>query len=184
MIQPQIVSLGPILNDAIFKTLVESRPEISKAFYRPSASFSSATEAPARTFERYAPGDVVSVPLGKKFMGTLKDLVSGGKASPEAGIPVMPSAGMEDYFTFLGAAEKPQILVRTEPPAIPFSTGQSTEIEFSVDATGHVIDLEVVKSSSDTSVDFLWENHLRQWVFASESGRLRVKFLASSERTT
>ena len=83
MVPPKIVSLGPVLDDAIFKTLVESRPEISKAFYRPPANFSSATEVPAETVERYAPGEVVSVPFGKKFFTSLKDAVNGDKAVPE-----------------------------------------------------------------------------------------------------
>ena len=76
---PVMVSLGRVLDDAIFRTLVESRPEISKAFYRPSADFSAATEAPATPLERYIPGDVVSVPSGRKFMDSLKDRVGGEK---------------------------------------------------------------------------------------------------------
>ncbi len=95
---PKIVSLGPVLDDAIFKTLVESRPEISKAFYRQPADFSSATQAPLQTVERYTPGDVVSVPMGKKFLSTLKEVVGGGKVSPDSGIPVLEPAGVEDYF--------------------------------------------------------------------------------------
>ena len=86
--QPKIVSLGPVLDDAIFRTLVESRPEISKAFYRPPASFSAATEVPVETVERYAPGEVVSVPFGKKFFTTLKDALEEDKASPDTGLPV------------------------------------------------------------------------------------------------
>ncbi len=77
--QPQIVSLGPVLDDAIFKTLLESRPEISKAFYRQPGDFSTATDLPDPSSERYASGDVVSVSFGRKFFSTIKDLVGGSK---------------------------------------------------------------------------------------------------------
>ena len=83
MIQPQVVSLGPVLDDAIFKTLVDTRPEVSKAFYRPPADFSAATEAPAEAVGRYEPGDVVSVPSGNQFSSKLKELVGGDKAIPD-----------------------------------------------------------------------------------------------------
>ena len=79
VMQPTVVALGPVLDDAIFKTLVETRPEISKAFYRPPADFATATEVPPQTIERYIPGDVVSVPTGKKFYDSLKDRVGGTK---------------------------------------------------------------------------------------------------------
>ena len=92
---PNIVSLGPVLDDAIFKTLVETRPEISKAFYRQTADFSTSTEVPAETVERYASGDVVSVPRGKKFTETLKDAVSGEKAEPD-GLSQLLDAGKEE----------------------------------------------------------------------------------------
>ena len=38
----ELVSLGPVLDDAFIKTLVESRPEYSKAFYRELSEFESA----------------------------------------------------------------------------------------------------------------------------------------------
>lgn len=186
-VQPVIVSLGPVLNDAIFKTLVESRPEISKAFYRPPADFSSATEVPAQTVERYAPGDIVSVPLGKNFTGTLKDLVGGDKSSPDSGLPILWGAvGADDYFEFSAATEKSQILSRPPAPTGVFLAGRvPTEIEFSIDAQGRVVEPEVVISSNDASADLAWENHLRQWIFAQENAlnplkgqRLRVKFRA------
>ena len=96
--EPVIVSLGPVLSDAIFKTLVESRPEISKAFYRQPADFSSATQAPAQTLERYTPGEVVSVPQGgRKFTGLLKERLGGSKVSPDAGHPTLVEDAAPDY---------------------------------------------------------------------------------------
>lgn len=187
-VQPVIVSLGPVLSDAIFKTLVESRPEISKAFYRQPADFSSATEAPVQTTERYSPGDVVSVPQGKRFLGALKVLVSGSKASPEAGLPILTSDDAENYFEFSKATEPLQILSRPGAPRDLFSAPRSTEIEFSIDARGHVSDTEIVLSSGDAATDLAWEDHLQQWIFAEQSpspggqARLRVKFFASGKR--
>ena len=96
--QTSIVSLGPVLSDAIFKTLVENRPEISKAFYRQPADFSSATEAPIKTVERYEPGDVVSVPQGKQFMALMKDRVGGSKTSPDAGLPTLVDDGLGEFL--------------------------------------------------------------------------------------
>jgi hypothetical protein len=98
LVQPEIVSLGPVLDDSIFRTLVENRPEISRAFYRPPADFSTATQAPVQTIERYSSGDVVSVPQGKKFVGLMKDLVGGSKASPEAGLPTLVDEVPQDYI--------------------------------------------------------------------------------------
>ena len=187
---PVIVSLGPVLNDSIFKTLVESRPEISKAFYRQPADFSSATEAPMETVPRYDPGDVVSVPEGKKFMGALKDRVGGDKASPDAGLPTLVSDDTGDYFELSGAPETLQILSRPPVPSDLLLSAQPTEIEFSIDAHGRMSDSEVVVSGGDPASDLAWEDHLRQWIFAEESvigspasERLRVKFHASLKRT-
>lgn len=82
----RFVALGPVLDDTIFRTLVESRPQISKAFYRQLSDFEppepSASEIPA--IERYVQGNVVSVPFGKKFGATLKDFVDGDKPSPDS----------------------------------------------------------------------------------------------------
>jgi len=81
--RPYLVSLGPVIDDAIFKTLVESRPEISESFYRRPSDFSAAADLPVETIPRQATGDVVSVPFGKKFMESLKGIVGGIKASPD-----------------------------------------------------------------------------------------------------
>ena len=78
--QPRVVSLGPVLNDAIFRTLVETRPEISKAFYRPSKEFNEVTDVPVENAGRYAAGDVVSIPAEKKIPSVLEDEIRGTKA--------------------------------------------------------------------------------------------------------
>ncbi len=79
--RPELVSLGAVIDDAMFKTLVESKPEISQSFYRRPSDLAAAAELPVETAERHAPGDVVSVPFGKKFLATLKNLVAGAKPS-------------------------------------------------------------------------------------------------------
>ena len=81
--QTTTVALGPVLDDAIFKTLIDTRPEISKAFYRQPGDFVGATDIPPQSVERYAPGEVVSIPSGKKFSASLRERVSGTKAEME-----------------------------------------------------------------------------------------------------
>ncbi len=81
------VSLGAVLDDTIFRTLVESRPQVSEAFYRHMSDFRPAPAEPeVPTSPRHAPGDVVSVPFGKKYADALKEIVSGDKPSPDFGL--------------------------------------------------------------------------------------------------
>ena len=81
--RPYLVSLGPVMDDAIFKTIVESRPELSQSFYRRPSDFAAATDLPAETVGRHEVGDVVSVPFSKRFFDSLKEIVGGVKASPD-----------------------------------------------------------------------------------------------------
>ena len=81
--RPKLVSIGAVLDDTIFKTLVENRPQLSQAFYRPLSDFSSKLEPEVKTIERFSPGDVVSVPFRKKFADSLRELIGGPKSSPE-----------------------------------------------------------------------------------------------------
>ena len=81
--RPKLVSIGAVLDDTIFKTLVENRPQLSQAFYRPLSDFSPKLEPEVKTIERYSPGDVVSVPFRKKFSNSLRELISGTKSSPD-----------------------------------------------------------------------------------------------------
>ena len=81
--RPYLVSLGPVMGDTIFKTLVETKPELSQSFYRRPSDLAAATELPAAPPERHAAGDVVSVPFGRKFLETIKGLVGGTKPVPD-----------------------------------------------------------------------------------------------------
>ena len=95
----KLVSIGAVLDDSIFKTLVENRPQLSQAFYRPLPDFSSKLEPEVKTIERYSAGDVVSVPFGKKFSDSLKELIDGAKSFPE--FEVVPQL-RSDRLGFLG----------------------------------------------------------------------------------
>ena len=79
--RPQIVSLGPVLDDTLFKTLVQNKPQFSQTFYRRLSDFSSIEEVEVKTIERHAPGEVVSVPFGKRVGGLVRNLVGGDKAT-------------------------------------------------------------------------------------------------------
>jgi hypothetical protein len=158
MVSPRIVSLGPVLDDAMFKTLVESRPEISRAFYRQPADFETATEVPAETIERYSPGDVVSVPFGKRFSTSLKELVSGAKTTPPA-----------PYFELSGPVDMSQVLSGPGLPPEGLPPSGPAEIDFTLDRDGHVADLRFTVSSGNNAADLSWEKHLRQWTFSPEA---------------
>lgn len=80
---PALVSLGPVMDDAIFKTLVDSRPELTQSFYRRSSDFSAAADLPPQTVQKHVSGEVVSVPFGKKFAQSLREIVGGVKTSPD-----------------------------------------------------------------------------------------------------
>jgi TonB family protein len=155
MVQPRIVSLGPVLDDAIFRTLVETRPEVSKAFYRQPADFSTATDVPTETLERFSPGDVVSVPKG--FQSRLREVVGGEKASP------VFTDGPSDYFTLSGIGAS-QVISHPQPPA----ASSEVRLEFSLDERGRPEDIQVLSSSGDRGTDTAWQDHLSRWVFASE----------------
>ena len=81
--RPYLVSLGPVMDDAIFKTLVDSRPELTQSFYRRSSDFSAAADLPPQTVQKHVSGEVVSVPFGKKFAQSLREIVGGVKTSPD-----------------------------------------------------------------------------------------------------
>ncbi|MBI4432939.1 MAG: hypothetical protein HY592_05625 [Candidatus Omnitrophica bacterium] len=81
--RPQLVSLGPVLDDTIFRTLVESKAQLSSTFYKPVSDFSQAIDPAPPTLERHVAGDVVSVPLGRKLQVSFHEVVGGVKSSPE-----------------------------------------------------------------------------------------------------
>ena len=173
-----IVSLGPVLDDALIKTLVESRPEYSKALYRELSEFETATELPVQTVERRESGDITSLPFGEKAAVRLRELLSGDKAPQDGFFQGGAGLSVSDYFRLEGEVRAADVLSRPEPP--PINDVRPVEIAFEVDGGGHVASTEVVVSSGDAALDVRWEDHLRQWLFAPSpvpgpSGRSKAK---------
>ena len=113
--RPKLVSIGAVLDDSIFKMLVENRPQLSQAFYRPISDFSSKLEPQAKTMERYSSGDVVSVPFSKKFSESLKELIGGSKSSPE--FEIVPQLKSDD-LGFLAGQSKDRCKDKKEPDCL------------------------------------------------------------------
>ena len=81
--KPPIVALGAVLDDTIFRTLVETKPQLSETFYRRLTDFAAPVEVAVRTLPRYAPGDVVSLKVQKKSVSLFRQIVGGDKAVPD-----------------------------------------------------------------------------------------------------
>ena len=81
--QPVVVSLGPVLDDTIFRTLVEARPQVSQAFYRRLSDFSGPVELEVKTLARPSPGEVVGLPFGKRVWESVRGVASGSKIGAE-----------------------------------------------------------------------------------------------------
>ena len=154
---PEIISLGPVLDDAIFKTLIESRTEFSKTFYRKPQEFVRETEVPQEPLERYMPGDVVSMPAHKTLTGTLRDRIGGNKSA----------ANIEDYFEITGDVERDQLLNKPEEPPIETRKLGLKQAEFQIfiDPSGKVSNVKLLSTSGDTAADSAWEQSLYEWAF-------------------
>jgi len=194
-IKPKIVSLGPVLDDAIFKTLVETKPQLSETFYRHLSDFSAPMELQVKTIERRSPGEVVSVPYGKRFLNAMRDLLSGSKASPEyeftEKIKINYTAPSYDIQ---GALSGRQVLSRPADPDFPAGLDPSfrdaeVELEFAVEPSGLVSGVEVLLSSGNPELDLVWERHLRRWQFAAfgpdkkpvtQNGKIKFRFNAGT----
>ncbi len=180
---PRVVSLGAVLDDSIMRTLVETRPELSQTYYRPLGELPLPATPPAKTIERRAPGDVVSVPLGKRFLDSVKMLVGGDKSSPEFASRI--SLGYGDAAPEIeGELKGRPIISKPEEPQVLTGRSQDAlvEIQFSVNAEGAVVSAEIVVSSGKPSVDDQWLRHVKAWEFAplglnrpsiDQSGRVR-----------
>ena len=174
-VMPKVISLGRVLDDTIFRTLVETRPQLSETFYRQPSDFSELLQPKAQAIERHSPGDVVSVPFGKKFLNSLRVLVSGGKMSPDYEFISRINIGYTDAPTNIdGEAAGRQIVSRPEEPQV--LTGldavrkKTIEIRFVVDSAGAVRDAEVTRSCGNPNIEALWLRYLRRWQFAPLEG--------------
>jgi len=188
-----MVSLGPVVDDTIFKALIESRPQLSQTFYRRASDFEFPEDALTQTLERVEPGDVISVPR-KKFYQSLKSALSGPKPQPEDG----PGRGasLESAFERQMAPESDlsgdlavRALIKRPPaPAYPLWAesgfrGSETEVELSVSSAGLVEDAVILSGSGNPGIDAFWLDHVRRWRFAPteahsgiQKGRVRLRF--------
>jgi hypothetical protein len=93
-VKSKLVSIGTVLDDSFFKTIVENRPQLSEAFYRAHSDLSPKLEPAPKMMEPYAAGDVVSVPFSRKFSDSLKEIIGGEKFSPDFDfLPSLSGAG-------------------------------------------------------------------------------------------
>ena len=165
--RPEIVSLGAVLDDAIFKTLIESRTEFSKTYYRQPEEFAKETAVPQETSERYVAGDVVSMTANKAFVSSLKQRISGDKTVTEAAAVGIPVASLEDMFEISGDVTRDQLLtIPTQAPLEAQKDGLvKPEFQIFVDTSGKVSNVRVLKSSGDSEADHAWETSLYDWIF-------------------
>ena len=170
--RPKIVSLGPVLDDKIFRTLIENKPELSTTFYRRLSDFSSPVEIQTKTAERYTPGSVVSLPFGKKSWNRVRGLIGGSKVSPEHEFISKIKIGFTDEALGVeGELKNRPVLSRPGEPIFPIGMdpglkNSEVTIEFTVDISGMVGEAHVASSSGSPDLDLLWVRYLRQWQFA------------------
>jgi TonB family protein len=169
-VRPQIVSLGPVLDDSIFRTLAQTKPEISQTFYRKLSDFSKPADLEVKTIEKHSPGEVVSLPFGRKVLDSIKFVVGGEKASPDNEFSPRIGMGYIQETGVEGEVKDRLVLERPEPPRLPpgFQDALSSPeiiIDFTLDTDGVVSEAEVAASTGKPAIDLLWENYLRSWRF-------------------
>ncbi len=194
--KPKIVSLGPVLDDTIFKTLVENKPQLSETFYRRISDFSSPLDLQVKTMDRFSPGEVVGLPARKKFWSSLRGLVGGAKTSPDYALVTheAPVLGVSYEMSEIeGEASHRQLLSRPEEPLFPLGLGldpalkdSEAEIQFAVDPSGVVTHAEILLSSGNPDLDLIWVRYLRHWQFSilsetdksagTQTGKIRLRF--------
>jgi hypothetical protein len=186
---PRIVSLGPVLNDAILKTLVQAKPESTPAFYRHISDFPPAVDIPVETSERYQPGDVVSVPLNQQLLNSFRNLIGGKKLSPDNEFLAHLKTGyLEEVYELEGDVKERRILSRPASPEFP-PGADDVILDFAVDASGIVSSVDVNTSCGNHEIDEAWKKYLAGWRFSPlvveredliEKGR--IHFLANQKK--
>lgn len=177
--RPEVVSLGPVLDDTIFRTLVEARPRYSEAFYRHLSDLSRTIEPEVQTTQRRQPGDVVSFVMGQRLFDSLRQAVGGSKFEREPA-PASSAAGPE----ITGEAAGRKLLYRPSEPepddSLPAQLRHPIEIVFDVGPGGAVVEAQIVSSSGEAESDLLYLAYLKQWRFnpigAAGAQRGRVRF--------
>lgn len=187
----KVVSLGPVLDDTIFRALVENKPQLSETFYRRLSDFASPTEPEARTLERRAAGEVVSLPFGKKIWNSMRILLGGVKAAPDEDFGARLNTGFSgESFHAEGGVANRGVISRPEQPELPVGSGlllrdSETELGFFVTSAGEVKNIETLSSSGDPDIDLLWIHYLQGWQFSpldvdrpelDQYGKIRFRF--------
>ncbi len=189
--RPKIVSLGPVLDDSIFRTLVETRPELSETFYRRLSDFSKQVDLEVKTMERLSPGEVVGLPLGRRMMSSIRSLVGGAKSSPDTEFASRLATGYSQEIEALeGEVRGRAVIDRPEAPHLPAGFeaslgGAGVVLDFIVERDGSVSDVHTAVSSGNRHMDFLWESYLKNWRFEPQEAPLpgvrqkgRIRFRA------
>ena len=157
-LRPKIVSLGPVIDDTIFRMLAESRPQLSETFYRHLDDFAPAIEVKPQVLGRREPGEVVSLSSRRGQGSLIRDLVGGLKLG---------------YTEEIGRVEGPiaKRSLREKPPApvlpddLKAFAGSETVVRFVVSPAGTVTSTEVIASSGRTELDELWVSWIKRWKF-------------------
>lgn len=165
---PVIVSIAPVLDDTIFRTLVETKPSFSETFYRRISDFDDPVDVEVSKMPRYSSGDVVSVTLGQKVMNSLREWVGGSKISPDYEFSSRLKLGYSEGFPEIeGDVRQRQVIHRPQEPRITTAQAtEDTELLFTVDPSGIVSAVEVLSTSGDADADAQWAAYLKAWQFA------------------
>jgi hypothetical protein len=169
--KPRVVSLGPVIDDSIFRTLAQTKPQLSETFYRQPQDFAKVLEPEVKTIERQLPGDVVSVPFGKKAVDRMRNLLGGRKISPQDEFAWrIPIAFAEPSATIEGEIKGRAVIHKPEGFPVPLSMikaarTQAIEFQVVVNALGEVERTRLIASSGNAEADALWGEYLNQWQF-------------------
>jgi TonB family protein len=185
--------LGPVLDDSIFRTLVQDKPQLSQTFYRRLSDFAELPEPPIRTAGRHETGEVISVPEGGRFLTAARVLLGGDKAAPEHDFFSKINLGYrEENPAVEGEVSARQLLSR--PPLFEFPAyldaahkNSTAEVSFAVEPSGNVHDVEIMVSSGNLELDSLWMRYVRGWQFApvpeprNQTGSVKLRFEVSEK---
>lgn len=176
----RIQFIGPVLSDDAFNTLVALKPEISETFYRtPESLAGEILEPEIGNLGHQAPGDVVSVPMGRAAWNLLRGTLgrsrgSGGIFDEKLSVDILKSP-----YPVTGDLKKRDLFFL--PPAPDIASGEGV-FEITADASGKVIRAANIESTGSAESDLAWQKYLEAWQFMPvdavtvpiQSGRVRV----------
>lgn len=176
--RPAIVSLGPVLDDSIFRTLVDTRPEATEAFYRRGSDFESPVDVEVKTMARQdLRGEVVSLPFGQKMKHSIMEIVGGAKIFSHDDFEDELVKKFQPELSSLNEVilKNRTIVSRPKqplpPPGVDLSIIQKkTMLQFMVAPSGEVFDVKILTSCGDPLADQLWVDYLSAWRFTEKTG--------------